>query len=182
MRCNPHLCESLLPTLPSGATSVLTLANRLVFSQLLLRLSFPSPSRAFCRLHPISETANFVTSQPIRVAYPTSSQSPNFSPPKFGILVNCLWFLSLLTSLTGALLAVSIQQWPQSYLQATQGRHNPKERARIRTFYAEGPEKSYLHRVTRTVPTIIHVSIVFQTSYLLVQCEPHSVQRCGHVG
>ena len=62
-------------------------------------------------------------------------------------------------SLTGALIAVFIQQWAQSYLQATQERHSPKVRARIRTFYAEGLDKLYLHRATRAVPILIHVSL-----------------------
>ena len=62
-------------------------------------------------------------------------------------------------SLTGALLAVFIQQWAQSYLEATQGRYNPKDRARIRAFHAEGLKKLDLHRVTRAVPILIHVSL-----------------------
>jgi hypothetical protein len=62
-------------------------------------------------------------------------------------------------SLTGALLAVFIQQWAQSYLEATQGRHSPHERARIRVFHAEGLEDLYLNRVTRAVPILIHISL-----------------------
>lgn len=62
-------------------------------------------------------------------------------------------------SLTGALLAVFIQQWARSYLQATQERHSPHRRARIRAFHAEGLEKLCLLRVTRTMPILIHVSL-----------------------
>jgi hypothetical protein len=62
-------------------------------------------------------------------------------------------------SLTGAFLAVFIQQWALSYLHATQGRHSPRDRARIRTYHAEGLEKLYLHRVTRAVPILIHLSL-----------------------
>ena len=62
-------------------------------------------------------------------------------------------------SLTGALIAVFIQQWAQSYLQATQERHSPKVRARIRTFHAEALDKLYFHRITRAVPILIHVSL-----------------------
>ena len=62
-------------------------------------------------------------------------------------------------SLTGALLAVFIQQWARSYLQATQERHSPHKRARIRAFHAEGLEKFSLHRVTRAMPILIHVSL-----------------------
>jgi len=59
-------------------------------------------------------------------------------------------------SLTGALLAVSIQQWAQIYLQATQSRRNPRDRARIRSFYFEGIDNWNL---ARTVPTLIHISL-----------------------
>ena len=62
-------------------------------------------------------------------------------------------------SVTGALLAVFIQQWAFSYLQATQERHSPRDRARIRAYHAEGLEKLYLHRVTRAVPILIHLSL-----------------------
>ena len=62
-------------------------------------------------------------------------------------------------SLTGALLAVFIQQWAQSYLQATGERLSPKDRARIRAFYWEGLENLHLHRVTRAVPILIHASL-----------------------
>ena len=62
-------------------------------------------------------------------------------------------------SLSGALLAVLIQQWAQSYLQAIQGRYSPHNRARIRTFHAEGIDKLRLPLVTKTVPTLIHVSL-----------------------
>ena len=63
-------------------------------------------------------------------------------------------------TLTGALLAVFIQQWAQSYLQATQGRYSPRDRARIRTFHAEGIDKLRLPLVTKAVPTLIHVSLI----------------------
>ncbi|KAF8463414.1 hypothetical protein DFH94DRAFT_640437, partial [Russula ochroleuca] len=75
------------------------------------------------------------------------------------VFVNSLWFLSLVMSPTGALLAVFIQQWARSYLHATQGRHSPKDRARIRTFHVEGLEKFHLHWVTRAVPILIHGSL-----------------------
>jgi Family of unknown function (DUF6535) len=71
-------------------------------------------------------------------------------------------------SLTGAFLAVFIQQWALSYLQATQGRHSPRDRARIRTHHAEGFDKLHLHRVTREVPILIHLSLSFFFSGLPV--------------
>ncbi|KAH9967641.1 hypothetical protein BGW80DRAFT_1230085, partial [Lactifluus volemus] len=45
----------------------------------------------------------------------TPATLPPFSPPKFAIWVNSLWFLSLLISLTCAFLATMLQQWARRY-------------------------------------------------------------------
>ncbi|KAH9956670.1 hypothetical protein BGW80DRAFT_1187111, partial [Lactifluus volemus] len=45
----------------------------------------------------------------------TPVQPPVFSPPKSAVLVNSLWFLSLVISLTSALLATMLQQWARRY-------------------------------------------------------------------
>ena len=63
-------------------------------------------------------------------------------------------------TLTGALLAVSVQQWAQSYLHATQDRTVPRNRARIRAYYSEGINNWHLPQVTQAVPTLIHVSLI----------------------
>jgi len=62
-------------------------------------------------------------------------------------------------SLTGALLAVFVQQWSHSYLRATQERRPPRKRAQIRIFYAKGVDRLHLPLVTRTVPILIHISL-----------------------
>jgi Family of unknown function (DUF6535) len=41
----------------------------------------------------------------------TPAEPPPFSPPKYAIWVNSLWFLSLVISLTCAMLATLLQQW-----------------------------------------------------------------------
>ncbi|KAI0247178.1 hypothetical protein BJV78DRAFT_1157378 [Lactifluus subvellereus] len=73
----------------------------------------------------------------------TPTQPPPFSPPKYVIWVNSLWFLSLAISLTCAMLATMPQQWARRYLRATQPPRytSPHRRARIRTFYADGVDK-----------------------------------------
>jgi hypothetical protein len=71
-------------------------------------------------------------------------------------------------SLTGALLAVFVQQWAQSYLRATQARLTPRKRARLRSFHAEGIERLHFAGVTRAVPTLIHVSLFLFFSGLTI--------------
>jgi hypothetical protein len=118
----------------------------------------PQDTSAFYLANIYHVYANATASRPIIL--PTLSAPPQFSPPTYAVLVNTLWLLSLVISLTGALLAVLVQQWAQSYRQATQRRHKPRKRARIRSFYAEGIEKYRLPQVTRAVPTLIHISLI----------------------
>ena len=73
--------------------------------------------------------------------------------------MNTLWFLSLITSITCALLATLLRQWAQRYLRVTQPRYCPQKRARIRTFFAEGVEKFVLLWVAESLPTLLHASL-----------------------
>jgi hypothetical protein len=93
----------------------------------------------------------------IRVPSPTSP--PPFSPPTYAVWVNSLWFLSLVISITCALLATLLQQWARRYLKVTQTRSSLHKRARIRSFFAEGVKKSHLSMVVEALPTLIHVSV-----------------------
>ncbi|KAI0247168.1 hypothetical protein BJV78DRAFT_1364357 [Lactifluus subvellereus] len=49
----------------------------------------------------------------------TPAEPPPFSPPKYVIWVNSLWFLSLAISLTCAMGATMLQQWVRRYLRIT---------------------------------------------------------------
>ncbi|KAH9057254.1 hypothetical protein EDB87DRAFT_1833270 [Lactarius vividus] len=93
----------------------------------------------------------------ISSSLPTSP--PTFSPPNYAVWVNSLWFMSLVISLTCALLATLLQQWARRYLKVTQPRYSPHKRARIRAFYFEGVEKFLLPWVIEALPTLLHVSL-----------------------
>ena len=110
--------------------------------------------------------ANATTSQPI--VLPTPLDPPPFSAPGYAIWVNALWFLSLVMSLTGALLAVLVQQWAHSYLRATQKRQSAQDRVKTREFCANGLKRSRVSLIVRSVPTLIHVSLFLFFSGLLV--------------
>ena len=93
----------------------------------------------------------------ISSSLPTSP--PPFFPPTYAVWVNSLWFLSLVISVTCALLATLLQQWARRYLKVTQTRSSLHKRARIRSFFAEGVENSHLSTVVEALPTLIHVSV-----------------------
>ncbi|KAI0265977.1 hypothetical protein BC834DRAFT_936213, partial [Gloeopeniophorella convolvens] len=82
-----------------------------------------------------------------------------FSPSTTAVCVNALWFLSLVISLTCALLATMLQQWARHYLRVTQTRYQPYKRARIRSFYAEGVEKFRVSWAIDALPALLHLSV-----------------------
>ena len=102
----------------------------------------------------------------ISSSLPTSL--PPFFPPTFAVWVNSLWFLSLVISITCALLATLLQQWARRYLRVTQPRYSLHKRARIRSFFAEGVEKSLLPLAVEALPTLLHVSVFLFFSGLVI--------------
>ena len=93
---------------------------------------------------------------------------PPFSPPNYAVWVNALWFLSLVISITCALLATLLQQWARRYLKVTRTRYSLHKRARIRSFFAEGVEQSLLRLAVEALPTLIHVSLSLFFAGLIV--------------
>jgi hypothetical protein len=93
---------------------------------------------------------------------PTSlSNNPaqSFSAPTSAVWVNGLWFLSLVISLTCALMSTLLQQWARRYLEVAYPRYSPHKRARIRAFYSEGVEKLHVPWTVEALPTLLHSSL-----------------------
>ena len=93
---------------------------------------------------------------------------PPFSPPHSAVWVNALWFLSLVISLTCALLATLLQQWARRYLKITQSRYSLHKRARIRAFFSEGVDKRLLPWAVDALPTLLHISLFLFLAGLVV--------------
>ena len=94
---------------------------------------------------------------------------PPFSPPTSAIWVNVLLFLSLLISLTCALLATLLQQSARRYLGLTQRLgYTLHRRARVRAFFSEGADKSHIFWVVEALPALVHLSICLFIAGLLV--------------
>jgi hypothetical protein len=102
------------------------------------------------------------------ISTPLPVSPPPFSPPNYAVWVNALWFLSLVISLTCALLATLLQQWARRYLKITQPRYSLHKRARIRAFFAEGVEKCLLPWAVETLPTLLHITLFLFFAGLVV--------------
>lgn len=100
---------------------------------------------------------------------PSVARPPPFLPPTSAIWVNSLWFLSLVISLTCAMLATSLQQWARRYVKITQPpRCSPHKRARIRAFFAHGVDKFHVPWAVEALPALVHLSLFLFFAGLLV--------------
>ncbi|KAF8486237.1 hypothetical protein DFH94DRAFT_617591, partial [Russula ochroleuca] len=89
------------------------------------------------------------------------AKPPAFSPPRYAIWVNSLWFLSLTVSLSGALLATQFRNWAVQYISVTQ-RHSDTlgQRARMRALLANGNPGPYIIWGTGREPIYLHFSLL----------------------
>ena len=76
--------------------------------------------------------------------------------------------MSLVISLTCALLATLLQQWARRYLKVTPSRYTLHKRARIRVFLAKGVEKLLLQWTVEMLPTLLHISLFLFFAGLVV--------------
>ena len=109
-----------------------------------------------------------VLADPNRSNFSLPSSPPAFSPPTYAIWVNTLWFLSLVISLTCALLATLLQQWARAYNTITQPRLSAHMRVRIHAFFSEGVEKFLLPWVVEALPALLHLSLYLFFSGLVI--------------
>ncbi|KAI0260829.1 hypothetical protein BC834DRAFT_973124 [Gloeopeniophorella convolvens] len=93
------------------------------------------------------------------IPLPPLPDPSSFSPSTSAIWVNVLWLLSLVISLTCALLATLLQQWARRYLRLARPACALHKRARIRNYLKEGVDKFYLPSVVEALPGLLHASV-----------------------
>jgi len=77
--------------------------------------------------------------------------------------------MSLVISLTCALLATSLQQWARRYARVTQpARYSPEKRARMRAFFARGVDNMNLPLVVEGLPALIHLAVFLFFAGLII--------------
>ena len=91
---------------------------------------------------------------------PIVVQPPPFSPPRYAVWVNSLWFLSFLISITYAILAMMLHQWAGRYITITQQLgHSPQRKARIRAFFSDAVHGFPVLLVVEGLRVMIHLSL-----------------------
>ena len=93
-------------------------------------------------------SANFSTPLPYPTFYSSASDRR----------VNTFWLLSLICSLSAALLATLVQQWSKAYMHIFQQVSNPLRIARFRAYLFEGSKR--LPVLAEVVVGLIHISVI----------------------
>ena len=105
----------------------------------------------------ISQQLASVGSQ-ISTSFTPSSPYPTYHPSASDRRVNIVWIISIVCSLSAALLATLVQQWVRAYMRIFRHSSHPLKTARIRLFLFEGAQR--LPLMAEAVPGLIHVSVI----------------------
>ena len=82
------------------------------------------------------------------------------SPPSASMIwVNAMWLISLVLSLTSALIATLLQQWARSYVDTPSVPSEPKKRARVRLFLFLGTESYKMRHIVQLAFSLLHISV-----------------------
>ena len=73
------------------------------------------------------------------------------------IWVNAMWLISLVLSLTSALIATLLQQWARRYVETPNLPSEPNDRARVRSFLFLGTGQ--MRRAVQLAPALLHLSV-----------------------
>ncbi|KAH8995455.1 hypothetical protein EDB92DRAFT_207024 [Lactarius akahatsu] len=98
---------------------------------------------------------------PVGAIPPASpSDQSSFAPSASVVFVNSVWFLSLVLSLTCALIATLLQQWARRYLQMIRRNHPPHDRAHIREYFSRGARRFRIFALVEALPFLLLISVL----------------------
>jgi hypothetical protein len=89
-----------------------------------------------------------------------SLSNPAVNPSASDVRVNICWFMSLVFSLSAALLATLVQRWAQDYMHMFERYSNPLDIARIRQYLRDGVERWRMPMTAEAVPGLVHFSLL----------------------
>ncbi|KAH8983787.1 hypothetical protein EDB86DRAFT_2811198, partial [Lactarius hatsudake] len=88
------------------------------------------------------------------------SDQSSFALSGWVVFVNSVWFLSLVLSLTCALIATLLQQWARRYLQMIRRNHPPHDRAHIREYFSRGARRFRIFALVEALPFLLLISVL----------------------
>ncbi|KAI9449817.1 hypothetical protein BJY52DRAFT_1176085, partial [Lactarius psammicola] len=98
---------------------------------------------------------------------PTPAQT-SFSPSASVVIVNSIWFLSLVLSLTCALAATLLKEWTRRYRQIIRRDYAPHVHAHVREYLIRGTRESGIIGLFEILPFLLHISVFLFFAGLVV--------------
>ncbi|KAI0027738.1 hypothetical protein K488DRAFT_29744, partial [Vararia minispora EC-137] len=117
----------------------------------------------------LGQIAAALNGMPIRTSDPPPD---SFRPQATAVVVNVLWFLSLILSLICALGATLIQQWARNYQRKTQHHYEAPKRGIHHIFLSKGVRRFGLGRASSWIITFLHVAVTLFMIGLVVFLFP----------
>ncbi|KAF8465128.1 hypothetical protein DFH94DRAFT_359125 [Russula ochroleuca] len=94
---------------------------------------------------------------------PNGTYSVTTNPPSPAtaslIWVNAMWLISLVLSLTSALIATLLQEWARRYVEMPERTSDPNHRARVRSFLFLGTKIYKMRLAVQLPPALLHLSV-----------------------
>jgi hypothetical protein len=75
------------------------------------------------------------------------------------VWVNALWLISLVLSLTCALIATLLQQWARRYTETPKSTNTLRHRVRVRSLLLVGTKRYKIPLIVEILPTLLHLSV-----------------------
>ena len=109
----------------------------------------------------LNQISQQLSSLGAQIPVPSNSSFPDFtlSPSASDVRVNIFWVISLVASLTAALLATLIKQWNRDRMRIFQRYSRPLRLAKIRQYLFEGSMRRDMLVLTDAVPGLVHFSL-----------------------
>ncbi|KZO99236.1 hypothetical protein CALVIDRAFT_511510, partial [Calocera viscosa TUFC12733] len=98
---------------------------------------------------------------------------PPFVPPRWAVIVNCLWFTSLFISLLTAVLSMLLKEWLSAYSDGVA--LVPLERVKQRQMRYDGMIRWNVPAIVSILPLAIHIAVFLFLSGLVLFAWPASV-------
>ncbi|KAI0266314.1 hypothetical protein BGY98DRAFT_926537 [Russula aff. rugulosa BPL654] len=145
-------------------TSLLSAIIGIFIIEFYKKLSPDSGDQTVALLQQISHQ---LPNSPTTSAYSNSANQP--SPPGTAMVwVNALWLISLVLSLTCALMATLLQQWGHRYAETPKSTTMLRHRVRVRSLLLVGTRKYNIPLIVEILPTLLHLSVYLFLSGLVI--------------
>ncbi|VDC02280.1 unnamed protein product [Peniophora sp. CBMAI 1063] len=110
-----------------------------------------------------------------------TQRADSLSTSDTDVYINILWFLSLIVSISCALLAVMMQQWARQYAQDVQRGGTPSARGPLQSLLSTGIEKFRMENAIDMIMALVHISVALFFAGLILQLKSLSVGVLGAV-